>query len=68
MIDDARSILKEIRTNVDKFQDWFQDWFKEAKQIANEVGADIKVPRCAHRQQHRANDQQTPHFNTSSLM
>ena len=55
MIDDARSILKEIRTNVDKFQDWFQDWFKEAKQIANEVGADIKVPRCAHRQQHRAN-------------
>ena len=65
MIDDARRILKEIRRNVDKE---FQDWFKEAKQIANEVGGDIKVPRCAHRQQHRANDQQTPHFNTSSLM
>ena len=52
MIDDVRSILKEMGTNVDKE---FQDWFKEAKQIANEVGADIKVPRYAHRQQHRAN-------------
>ena len=41
MIDDVRSILKEMGTNVDKE---FQDWFKEAKQIANEVGADIKVP------------------------
>ena len=52
MIDDVRSILKNMRTNVDNE---FQDWFKEAKQIANEVGADIKVPRYAHRQQHRAN-------------
>ena len=52
MIDDVRSILKEVRKNVDKD---FQEWFKEAKQIANEVGADIKVPRYAHRQQHRAN-------------
>ena len=41
-----------MRTNVDNE---FQDWFKEAKQIATEVGADIKVPRYAHRQQHRAN-------------
>ena len=52
MIDDVRSILKTMRTNV---ENEFQDWFKEAKQIANEVGADIKVPRYAHRQQHRAN-------------
>ena len=52
MIDDVRSNLKNMRTNVDNE---FQDWFKEAKQIANEVGADIKVPRYAHRQQHRAN-------------
>ena len=52
MIDDVRSILKERRTDVDEE---FQDWFKEAKQIANKVGADIKVPRYAHRQQHRAN-------------
>ena len=52
MIDDVRSILKNMRTNVDNE---FQDWFKEAKQIANKVGADIKVPRYAHRQQHRAN-------------
>ena len=50
--DDVRSILKVMRTNVDKE---FQDWFKEAKQIANEVGADIKVPCYAHCQQHRAN-------------
>ena len=58
MIDDVRSILKNMRTNVDNE---FQDWFKEAKQIANEVGAHIRVPRYAHRQQ-------TPHYNTSSLM
>ena len=52
MIDDVRSILKEMGTNFDKE---FQDWFKEAKQIANEVGADIKVPHYEHCQQHRAN-------------
>ena len=51
-IDDIRSILKNMRTNVDNE---FQDWFKEAKQIANEVEVDINVPRYAHRQQHRAN-------------
>ena len=33
---------KEMCPNIDKE---FQDWFKEPKQIANEVGADIKVPR-----------------------
>ena len=39
-------------TNIDKE---FQDWFKEPKQIADEVGADIKVPRYSARQQHRPN-------------
>ena len=51
MIDDVRSILKEMRTNIDKE---FQDWFKEAKQIANKVGADIKIPRYAHCQEELA--------------
>ena len=52
MIDDVRSILKEMRTSIDKE---FQDRFKEAKQIPNKVGADIKVPHYAHRQQHHEN-------------
>ena len=52
MINNVRSILKEMRTNIDKE---FQDSFKEAKQIANEVGVDIKVPCYAHHQQTRAN-------------
>ena len=51
MIDDVRSILKEMRTDIDKE---FQDWFKEVKQIANEVGADIKIPRYAHCQEELA--------------
>ena len=55
MIDDVRSTLKEMLTNIDKeFQDCY---VKEAKQIANEIGAleDIKVPRYSACQQHRAN-------------
>ena len=54
-------------TNIDKE---FQDWFKEPKQIANEVGADLGVPRYSDQltnnivQMH----QQAPHHNTSNSM
>jgi len=41
-----------MRVNVDKE---FDEWFEEAKQIANQIGAEIKLPRYAVRQSHRAN-------------
>ena len=55
MIDDVRSIPKEMRTNIDN-DNSKTGRVKDAKQIANVVGAleDIKVPRYSACQQHRA--------------
>ena len=64
MIDDVRSIPKEMRTNIDN-DNSKTGRVKDAKQIANVVGAleDIKVPRYSACQQHRAN---VTRYNTSS--
>ena len=57
-IGNLRSVLQDLRDNVDKYHD---EWFAEVEQMCTAVGTEPSLPRVCARQTHRSNvPSQTP--------
>ena len=52
MIDDTKQKIVDLRTNLDAKH---EEWFREAKEMAEEVGAELRMPRITRRQVYRSN-------------
>ena len=54
MVAEVTATYKEERSDVDK---GFEKIYQQSVRMAERVGADVSMPRIAHRQQHRSNPQ-----------